>query len=52
MVKPWSKHVTECLISVPASGRAHDPETMELRLIQSKKDIETPPTLLVSTKTA
>jgi pyridoxine kinase len=34
-----------------ASSKPHSPETMELRLVQSKRDIETPPTLLAATET-
>lgn len=35
-----------------ASSKPYDPETMELRLVQSKRDIESPPALLVATETA
>lgn len=31
-----------------ASDKPYSPETMELRLVQSKRDIETPPTLLAA----
>jgi pyridoxine kinase len=34
-----------------ASGRMRDPDTMELRLVQSKRVIETPPTLQVAMET-
>ena len=38
-------------IIMSASGRMRDPDTMELRLVQSKRAIETPPTLQVAMET-